>query len=168
MLTLILILSSALPTQTRSDPPKGKLDGRGKADVAAATPEQALRTFFIALLDQDEATLHAVTVPTDDFAWLLRGQPVPAAHVKALRAQMASQPIRALKPGDKITLPGNRKGTVPPEDVTTDRAVLLPKWSPVPTRVWRINGRWRVDANWIIAGRKAAESARKEASQPTR
>ena len=175
MLTLLLALSSALQApQSKLQAPaergatKGEQGSKAKASVAAGSPEQALRIFLIAMMTKDEATLRAVTLPTDDFDWLLRGQAVPSDQAEAFKAQMARQPIRALKPGDVITLPGNRKVTVHKEEVTADRAVLLPEGAPVPNRVRRLDGRWRVDATPIIAGRKAAEAARKKATRPDR
>jgi hypothetical protein len=64
------------------------------------------------------------------------------------------------------TLAGNRKLKVRPEEVTAERAVLLPEGAPIPNRLQRVDGRWRVDATPIIAGRKAAEAARKKATRP--
>jgi hypothetical protein len=111
------------------------------------------------MMTKDEATLRAVTVPTEDFEWLLRGSPVPPEEVEKFKAQMARQPIRALKPGDEITLPGNRKATVTPQAVTADKAMLLLEGHPLPYQLRRVDGRWRVDADPIIAGRKAAAGA---------
>ena len=56
-------------------------DRRATDEVAAATPEQALRTFHIAMLTHDEATLRTVTLPTDDFDWLLKGDVMTADQV---------------------------------------------------------------------------------------
>jgi len=171
--TLVLILSLGLQApESKPQAPsgrgtaKGEPDGKAKAGVAAATPEQALRTFLLAMVTKDEPTLRAVTLPTEDFDWLLRGQALPADRVEEFKAQMARQPIRALKPGDEFTLPGNRKVKVRPEEVTAERAVLVPQGAPIPNRLQKVDGRWRVDATPIIAGRKAAEAARKKATRP--
>ena len=172
MFTLVLILSFALQTsESKPQTPAGsgaakEKSGSKKADVAAATPEEAFRTFLVAMMTRDEATLRAVTLPTDDFDWLLRGQALRADQVEQFKAEVAQQPIRSLKPGDEITLPGNRKvPRVLPEEVTAERAVLLPEGSPIPSRLRKVDGRWRVDATPIIAGRKAADAARKKAAQ---
>ena len=169
MLTPILILSAALQAsesrpQVPADPgpEDARRIGTAKADPDASTPEQALRAFLVAMSTRDAATLRAVTLPTEDLDWLLKGKPLTAGQVDRMKAVIARQPIRALKPGDEFSLPGNRKGTVQPEEVGTDRAVLLPEGAPVPTRVWKLDGRWRVDATPIIAGRKAAEAARRK------
>ena len=48
-----------------------------KITVARRTPEDALRTFMLALISQDEASLRKVTVPNPDLGWLLKGDPLP-------------------------------------------------------------------------------------------
>lgn len=134
--------------------------------VAQGTPVEALRTFLVAMMMKDEATLRKVTLPTDDFDMLLKGQAPPAGQEKAIRQEMAKMPIKALKPGDSFEIPGRtgaRKATVRPEEVGQDKAVLLPAGAPLPTRMERVDGRWMVDARPVIAGRKAAEAARKKA-----
>jgi hypothetical protein len=155
---------AAASTFRRAKSTAGVTDAEAKLDAAGATPEQALRTFLIAMLLKDEATLRTVTLPTEDFDWLLRGQAVPADQGEKVKAEVSRQPIRALKPGDEITLPGNRTLTVQPEAVNADNALLLPEGASLPHPVVNVDGRWRVDASSIIAGRKAA-AARKN-TQP--
>jgi hypothetical protein len=136
---------------------------RGRAVVKpglADTPEQALRTFLIAMALKDEDTLRAVTLPRKDLEWLLRGQVGPAEQAEKMKSFIRRLPIRALKPGDRFTLPGNDTITVPPDEVTEYRAVLVSEGAPVPHRCYQVDGHWRIDATPIIAGRKAAESAR--------
>jgi hypothetical protein len=135
--------------------------------LADGTPEDAFRTFLLALATHDERTLRAVTLPVEGFEWLLKGPPVPPEKLEEFRAQFERQPIpiRRLQAGDKFTLPGNRKIIIPRDDVTPDRAVLVPANAPVPTRMRRIDGHWRVDARPIIDGRKAGDAARRKAEQ---
>ncbi len=139
--------------------------GKAKTDIAAKTPEQALWTFLVAIATKDEETLRAVTVSTDDFDWLMKGEGVPADKRNEFKAVVARQPIRALKAGDEVSLPGNRKTTVAADEVSDDRAVLLPEGAPLPNRLRKVDGLWRVDATPIVAGRKAAEAARKKARE---
>jgi hypothetical protein len=166
MFTIALVLASVVSAQESTPQPQGSAEGR---EVPAATPEQAWRTFLTAMIVKDAATLRAVTLPAParDFEVLLLGQGPPPDQVEAVKAQIAKQKIRVLKPGDEFTLPGGRKLKVQPEEVGDDRAVLLPEGAPLPTRVRKVENRWRVDASPIIAGRKAAEAARKKAETPT-
>ena len=132
------------------------------------TAEAALRTFVAAMLAGDEVTLRAVTLPNDDFVWLLKGKPLPKDQSDQIKEHVEKMPIRALKAGDTYTLPGNRKLTVSADEVGDDRAVLLPQGAPMPTRCRKVDGVWRVDAEPIIAGRNAAEKARKAEDSTTR
>lgn len=63
------------PGQSRSAAATPKV--AAKIKVADSTPEDALRTFMLALLAQDEAALRAVSLPNPDLDWLLKGQPAP-------------------------------------------------------------------------------------------
>ena len=139
---------------------------KAKTDVAAATPEEALRNFQLALITKDEATLRAVTLAADDFDWLLKGESIPANQSALMKARLERQLIRALKPGDEFNIPGVGKKNVQPEEVSEERAVLLPAGAPLPFRLKRVDGRWRVDVRPVIAGRKAADAARKKSAKP--
>lgn len=134
---------------------------------AGGTPEDALRAFLLAMATHDEQTLRAVTLPVADFEWLLKGQAVPPDKLNELRADFERNPIqiRRLKAGDKFTLPGNREITIPRGDVSADRAVLVPAGAPVPTRMRKVDGHWRVDARPIIDARKAADAVRRKAQR---
>lgn len=177
MITLLFIASTLLQTpepmpqrKVQADAPRDtqpQADRKDKDDVANTTPEEAFRTFMIAMLTHDEATLRAVTVKTDDFDWLLKGDPVPPEHLEAAKKDI-QKPLRALKAGDEVKLPGNRKVTVQPEEVTADRAVLVADWMAVPTRMWKVDGRWRVDAVPLIAARKAADAAQRKKAAPNK
>jgi hypothetical protein len=128
----------------------------------AKTPEEALRLFVIATLTRDEAALRAVSLPDPGLAFLLQGASVPAEQLEGVKEQVAKLPIKALKPGDTYTLPGNRTMTVKPEEVTAERVVLLPQGAPVPTRCRKVGDRWKVDPAPVIAARKAAQAAREK------
>lgn len=171
MFTLMLILSSLLQVQEtnlQNSSAKGASKGSNSGLAKADTPEQALRVFLVAMAIKDAETLRSVTLPTKDFEWLLKGEVVPPDHIDEFRQIVAKIPIRALKPGEEFTLPRNRKMKVGPDEVGPARAVLLPENAPMPNRVQKVDGRWRVDATPIIAGRKAAEAARMKAKPSNR
>jgi hypothetical protein len=146
--------------------PAGKA-GRPAAEpmkLADATPEDALRTFTVAVLAHDEATLKEITLPVEGFEWLLAGQAAPAGALAGLKEQLAKQPIRRLKAGERFSLPRGKSGVVGADEVGADRAVLLPEGAPLPSRLQKVKGHWKVDARPVIAGRQAADAARRKAA----
>lgn len=149
-----LLLTLTLALQAGGTAPKSD------AKIADGTADQAMRTFLLAMIEADEPTIRAVTLPTDGLEWLWKGTPPPADQVKAMRKAVAELKIRALKPGDTFAMPGNRVITIKPEEVTADRAILVPEEAPVPTRLRKIDGHWKVDPAPAIASRKAADAVR--------
>ncbi len=148
---------------------KGRPGGMAKAPAGgvrpkwkADTPEDALRSFMVAAVEQDEPALRALTLPDRDLVWLLRGQRAPAEAVEKIRTLAADMKMKRLKPGDQIKLPQGGVVAVGQEEVTEDRAVLLPEGAPLPVRLHRVEGQWKVDAGPIIAGRKAAAAAQQK------
>jgi hypothetical protein len=152
--------------------PKGRTGAAARANADATgpspnddTPETAFRSFMVGMLDRDEAALRALTlpIPDRDFEWLLRGEIAPAGEAQKMRTFFAELKIQRLKPGDRIELPRGRSITVRPQEANEDHAVLMPEGSPLPTRVQRVKGHWKVDARPVIAGRKAADAAKRKA-----
>ena len=133
------------------------------ADVKATDPETSLRVFLTSILLQDAAELRRVVIPTDEkeLAWLLKGKPAPPEVHDQIREHFKQAPIKRLKPGDKVTLPGGQTITVTPREVGPDRMVLHVEGDPVPIRVAQIKGQWLVDPRPLIAARKAADESRK-------
>jgi hypothetical protein len=130
--------------------------GKDAAEVKAATPEQAIRTFVVAMMTKDAPTLRAITLPADGLESLLQGQAVPPEAVEGFKAQIAELPVRLLKAGEEITLADGSKYTARAEDVTPDRAVVLPQGASFPLRSRKVDGGWRIDATPIIANMKGA------------
>src|SRR5688572_14436320 len=154
------VQASELPSQLLSQSPASTTErGDEGKRVVGLTAEETLRAFLVAMLTKDAMTLRDLTLPAADLELLLQGEGAPASRLEQLKTQIAKQPIRALKPGDSVALPGNRRITVQPEEVSDDRAVLLPEGAPIPTRCRKVDGKWRVDAGAIIAGIKAADAA---------
>jgi hypothetical protein len=123
--------------------------------------------FIVAMMTKDAPTLRAVTLPTDDLELLLKaGQAVPPEAAEGFKAQTAEMPIRLLKAGEEVTLAGGRKYKARAEDVTPDRAVILPERAAFPLVSRRVDGRWRIDATPIIASMKGAAAAARAAPKP--
>jgi regulation of enolase protein 1 (concanavalin A-like superfamily) len=142
---------------------RGASDAGLAAGAGDETPETVFVDFTIAVLTHDEATLRRLTLPCEGFEWLLKGEAAPPEAAETIRTHLLQQPIRRLKPGEKLGLPGGRTLTVGPDDVREDRVILIPEGTPIPTRLQKLDGRWRVDPAPVIAGRKAADAARKKA-----
>jgi hypothetical protein len=119
---------------------------------------------MLAVLAQDEGAIRAITLPTPDLDWLLNSQPAPPEVIKDVQGQFDKRPIKRLKQGEKITLPRGNSYEVTAKEVGDDRAVLLPQGAPVPTRLERVAGHWKVNADPFIAARKTADAARKKAA----
>ena len=106
--------------------PKAKAQAKEKGDkdvvgVEAATPEQAIRTFIVAMMTKDAGTLRAVALPAADLDSLLQGQALPPESVEPFKAQVAQLPVRLLKAGEEITLADGRKYKARAEDVARSR-----------------------------------------------
>jgi hypothetical protein len=164
MLTAVLL--TALIAQTPPPVPKPKEDPKPPAPAARAeTPEETFRSFLFAMITQDEQGLRDRTLPHDEFEWLLKGEAPPRIVHEQIKDQVSQMPVQLMKAGDEFTLPDGRKEKILPEEVAEDRAVVLPQGSPIPARLEKVDGRWRIDAAPIIAARKAADAARKKAEE---
>jgi len=81
---------------------------------------------------------------------------------EAMRTLAMRLTIRRLEPGESVTLPKGQTLTVRPEEVSEDRAILLPEGDFLPVRLRRVEGHWKVDARPIISARKAAAAAQQK------
>jgi len=135
---------------------------RIKIKRADATPEDALRTFFLAWLARDEGSLRAVTLGHSEIAWLLKGPSAPPQSIRQMEDQLRQRPIQRLKPGDRVTLPDKRTFVVDRAAVDENHVVLRMSGDPTPYNILQFDGHWKVWAEPAIAARKAAEAARQE------
>lgn len=153
-------------------PPAARpLAAKTPAEAMAAlqqSPDGALRAFLVSLVSGNAAALRQLTMPVGDkdFAYLVNQAPPAPRERDALVARIAGLPVRAVRQGEVLALPGGKKLTVTKDDVGDDRLLLLMPNGPLPYLVLRVKGRWYVDASSIIAGRKeslrlAQEKAKK-------
>jgi len=139
-----------------------------KAEGFPNTPEGAVQNFVIAMATGNERELHEFTLPLPDgdFAWLLKGQHLPAEKLAEFRKAVAVEMMfRIGRPGEKFPLGGGRVLEIKPVEFSPDRSVVVHEAAPIPTRVRKVEGRWKVDAAPMVAGRKAADAARKRAEE---
>jgi len=163
MLTQVLCLSFVLTVfiSAGQDGSTEKTIGQVKKS-AESSPEEALRGFLLAIGTRDEAKLRSISLPHDDFEWLLKGQAVPADIRKNFEDFVNDSPIRTLKAGEVLELPGGRELKVEPGDVSGDRTMLMFGRDPMPHKLRKVDGHWKVDPSTIVAARKAADAARKK------
>jgi hypothetical protein len=123
-------------------------------EVADSTPEDALKTFLLALAAQDEPTLRAVTLPHAAFDVLLKSPPAQPEQFARLRARLEEKPMKRLKKGDPVRMPNGESRVIKPDDVREGRTVLWPAGAPLPSRLENVGGHWKVFADPFIAARK--------------
>jgi hypothetical protein len=151
------------PVQTKSRPRGATATAGPKMQIVDATPEDAFRTFMMAIVTHDEAALRAITLPNPDLSLLLRNPAASPEAVKDARAMFAKLPIKRLKAGDEFTPPSGKAYAVTASEVGEDKAVLVPEGTPIPVRCTKVKSHWRVDVATLIARGKAADAARKKA-----
>jgi hypothetical protein len=132
-------------------------------NLANSTPEDALKTFLLALAAQDKETLRAVALPDKDLDWLLKGPPDSPERLARMKAQLEEKPIKRLKAGDRVRMPDGESRVIKPVDVRKGRVVRWPEGAPLPLRLEEEGGHWKVFARPLIAARRSAETTRQRA-----
>ena len=166
LLALALVPLTLLVTRAHGadkDPDKATT-ASAATDALQQTPEGALRAFLASMLGPDPATLRQVILPVSnaDFALLLASKPVSTEVRQIEVGRIASMPLRALKAGDTVTLPGGRSLTIGKGDVGHDTTLLQMSSNPLPVLIHRVKGRWYVDAAPMIAARRTAAALQKK------
>lgn len=126
------------------------------------TPEQVVRAFFIALINNDATALrsHIMPVSQADLALLTSGKRLSADDRKQFAAHFATVSITRVKPGSEYYPPDGTARTIPKDLPGVERVYLLPEDAPIPIRLVKVDGKWLVDTKPMLAGRKAAVAAR--------
>lgn len=123
-----------LATRPLSEVPKPSIG----VDLVDGTPEEALRTFTLAMAAKDERVLRAITLPDDGFEWLLKDRPasLTGESLRKMKERLDQTRIQRLKAGDRVKMPGGRTGVIRSADVRNGRVVLRPTQALTP-RCWR-------------------------------
>lgn len=146
------------------------LEAKNAAEAMAAlqqSPDGALRAFLVSMISANPAAIRQLILPVSDqdFAFLVNQTPPPPKERDVLVARIAGLPVRAVRQGEVLPLPGGRKLTVTKADVGEDHLLLLMPNGPLPYLVLKVKNRWYVDASSIIAGRKTSLRLAKEKSK---
>jgi hypothetical protein len=113
--------------------------------------------FLLGLLDQDEERIRSVILPHRDAWVLLVGQKTSPAVLAQAKADPNFIVCRVVEEGETLTLPGNRTSVVTKHEANENKQIVEywmdGKKTPLPLRVSRVDGHWKVDAGGIIAAR---------------
>ena len=110
---------------------------------ASATPEDVYRSFMIANLSGDEATIRPLVLEHEGAAVLWQGA-YPAEVASELSDHYRRMDISRVEAEDPDAI---------------DRVVLHSSAVPMPLEVVRVDGQWKIDAEPIIRFRKAAQGS---------
>ena len=131
----------------------------------ADTPAVALRQFLTSMTAHDEEKLKSVAMPDDDLDILLEGEKPTAATLARMQLAMTLSPMKRLKVGDEIKLPGGRTLKIDETRVNRTRQSITAMGSPIPFDVQLIEEKWKVNPQPLIAARKAAKKAMEQNKQ---
>lgn len=133
-------------------------------EVLQKTPDGALKAFLAAMVGGDPGAIRQLIMPVSDadFAILTNQQPPDPKTRETLISRIAGMPVRALRVGEVVPLPGGKTLTVGKDDIGDDHVLLQMPNGPLPYLILRVKNVWYVDAESIIAGRKTALALAKE------
>lgn len=120
-----------------------------------------LREFLVAVMLGDRETGRKFVLPNPANPILWQGEHAPPEAAAKTREYVTAIPLRRVKVGDRVILPDSNELTVDDSQVNADRVLIMTEDSPIPFILVRSGGTWKVDASPVIAGRQAAEAARK-------
>jgi hypothetical protein len=159
----LIVAAPAVRAQQQAPPQGNPAPAPANPAFPQDTPEAAFKSLLVAMALGDEAALQRLTLPDEEFAYLLKGDHLKPEQADLLRKEVEKMVLKRLKAGDEVKLPNGQVLKIAPEEVTDTRAVILPPGPPLPLFAYRDNAEWKLDARPIIAGRKAAEAARRNA-----
>jgi hypothetical protein len=134
--------------------------GPKQASTGADTPEEALKAFLTAMVNGDPAAIRRAALPNPELPLLWQGNKLtPAQKVLALSLADPSS-FRRLKVGDKVHVPGYPDIVLDQTRVNADHQEIVSWSAPLPYSLVKVDGRWKVDASFLVAARSAAAAAR--------
>ena len=133
---------------------------RTRVKPADSTPEDAFKTFIMAIAAQDAETLRAVTLPDDELAWLLRRGPTTGVALEQMKSRLDRRTIKRLKPGDTASMADGTSRILQADDIRADCVVIWLEGASYATTLLDVGGHWKVVIRPFIAAHKAAEAKR--------
>lgn len=159
--------SSDIGSATQNDSANATPDDPREEDleppiVGAGTPEEALRSFFAAMLNGDIDSLKTFSIEHEDVGVLVEGERPPKDQLAAALEMFAKTPINSLSVGESFSVGGGSPITVTKSMVSENRKLLTMAGNPAPFPVHKTGEFWKVDPSTIIAARKTAASLSSE------
>lgn len=129
------------------------------------TPDSVSRDLLRAILYCDKATVKKLTTPNPHRKILWDGERLPEDVLANQMRVIAGTTFRFLRPGEQLTLPGDRTVEITENDVNPKSQILLPNFGMREQPVLFIvtledSGRWKIDPEPLIATRLFAEAVR--------
>lgn len=131
-------------------------------------PVEVVRSFFLAMLANNEAGVqkHILPHPKADILW--QGEAPPPEVLPQAKRQFANMICLEGKVGETIYLPGGRKSKITSLVVNETRKLLIPviggEFMPTPLFVFKVGNHWKVNAEPLITARLAAKRVREKES----
>jgi len=124
-----------------------------------------MREFMLGMLSHDLKVIQRVVLPLDpaELEWLVRGEKLSKDQRRDMKVIVDRLPIQVFKVGDSVRMPDGTRFKLTEDDVNEDHAVAKFGPEPMSYRLRRVKNVWLVDAEPVVAARKAAAKA-KEAS----
>ncbi|MCE9547604.1 MAG: hypothetical protein K8T25_19215 [Planctomycetia bacterium] len=133
------------------------------AGAAERSIDDVMQAFFIALLSNDEAGVKAEIMPHAKAEILWKGMPVPKQLLEQMKKQFKGLTCREVKLGDTIRLPGGNEVKANDSMINADSKLVYPSVAgeemPIPLRMQKSEGKWKVDATPLIEARLASQRA---------
>jgi hypothetical protein len=149
------------PLSRAREPGRAEAGGEAESEPRAqpsdqpySQPEEALKAFLVALAAHDERALREIALPHPRLESLLQGPSATTDQLAVLKARLDRMSIRRLKAGDPVKMPNGEARVIQPEDVRAGRVVLWADGEPLPTRLEKVRGSWKVFAGTFIGARK--------------
>ncbi|HEV8000710.1 MAG TPA: hypothetical protein VGP63_12575 [Planctomycetaceae bacterium] len=126
------------------------------AATGTNTPEEALKDFLAAMIENDQAGIQRTALPNPELSLLWHSDKLTPAQKAIARAEINPSSFRRLKVGDRVKLPGGQKIVFDKNWINDRRQAISVSDGPLPFILVKVKDEWRVDATPLIAGRLAA------------
>jgi hypothetical protein len=130
------------------------------------SPEEVIRSFFMAMMSNDEEGILREIIPHPQAEILWEGETIPPEILSNIKKQMGSMTFTECTVGELLELPDAENLKVTAQMVNEENKLMFPvidgQPAPTPLAVKRIEGEWKIDASPLIISRNAAKLLRQK------